>query len=283
MTPFDVEQSLYRRTSADYQLLARSPGFADAWLPRAEEICQGFGEPPEGVRCPACVFAVPFWEDAVAVVQVTDQPGLMVRLLVLRLDLYAHWIGDPFQVAERFPPSWSARGELPTLAWPNEPPAPRSVADVQRVLQREDGPLLLGAVQALVDGCRLVFVRDRPDDALVRCLWMLLPTSLRGELWPAGFAFGNALGFHAVVVPVADPEEFEGYLTEEQAANYPEGRYELRLQIAAEVDDQRDLDVLFARRSARQTLRLGVFLLVLAVILLIVTYMLAALIAPRPA
>ena len=53
----------------------------------------------------------------------------------------------------------------------------------------------------------------------------------------------------------------QGYLTEEQAKDYPEGRYELDLQIAAEADDQAGLEHLFARRSRAQVLRMGLILL----------------------
>jgi hypothetical protein len=95
----------------------------------------------------------------------------------------------------------------------------------------------------------------------MRSLWSLLPTSTRCRLWPATFAFSNALGFDAVVTPHATAEEYEGYLMEEQAAEYPEGRYELHLQMAAEAGDQRELDVLFARRSRAETWRMGWILL----------------------
>src|SRR5262249_4847707 len=137
-------------------------------------------------------------------------------------------MGDPFEVAERFPPPWPARGELPALSWPDEAPAFRAVERIQEVLKRPDGPTLLGGVQALVDGGKVVFERPAPDTSLMRSLWLLLPASTRSELWPASFAFGNALGFDAVIVPRAG-DAFPGYVTEEQAEYYPEGRYELHL------------------------------------------------------
>src|SRR5438445_2570236 len=132
MTQFDVEQALFGETGPDeFRLLARSPAFADKWLARAEDICRLFGSRPQGVRCPGCVFAVPFERNSIAVAQVADQTDiperLCFRLLVISLDLYAHRIGDPFQVAERFPPPWQTRAELPGLIWPDVPPAARSV------------------------------------------------------------------------------------------------------------------------------------------------------------
>jgi hypothetical protein len=275
-----IEQALYGGQDAGgYRFLARSPGFRDEWLAEAEQLCTGFGERPPGVACPASVFAQPLGKQHVAVVQVADQgtddtgrPGALgFRLLVIGRAPYTNLIGDPFAVAERFPPPWQARGELPSLAWPTEPLPPRTVAQVQKVLQRSEGPALLGGTQALVDGGRVIFERPAPDTELLQGLWTLLPTSTRSHLWPASFAFGNALGFDALVVPRVRAEEFSDYIGEEQAAEYPEGRYELNLQIAAEAGHQQDLDALFARRSQAQTIRLGLILLALMAVLALVS------------
>src|SRR4051812_24891006 len=169
MDGFVIEQALYGGQDAGgYQFLARSPGFRDEWLPAAQRLCAGFGERPAGVRCPACVFARPFGKQHVAVVQAADQgaddtgrPGaLAFRLLVFPRRDYAAHVGDPFLAADRFPPPWDARGELPALRWPTAEPPPRTVAAVRRFLQGPDGPTLLGGIQVLVDGGRLVFERS---------------------------------------------------------------------------------------------------------------------------
>jgi hypothetical protein len=271
-----IEQAMYLvQGNGGYRLLARSPGFVDDWLPLAEQLCSGFGKRPAGVACPACLFAQPFGKRQVAVVQVADQgsdhagrpAGLGFRLLILAGSDYLKLGGDPFLIADRFPAPWTARGELPTLVGPAEWP-PRTVAQVQQILQRaEDGPNLLGGAQILVDGGRLAFERPAPDTELIRGLWALLPTSTRCELWPASFAFSNALGFDAIMTPDAGGEEFAGYIRGEQAGDYPEGRYELNLQIAAEAGDQRELDALLARRSRTETWRLGLILLILCAVL----------------
>jgi hypothetical protein len=86
-------------------------------------------------------------------------------------------------------------------------------------------------------------------------------------LWPATFAFSNTLGFDAVVTPDAGRDEFAGYIRGEQAGDYPEGRYELNLQIAIESGDQSELDALLARRSRRETWRLGLFVLVACLVM----------------
>jgi hypothetical protein len=64
-------------------------------------------------------------------------------------------------------------------------------------------------------------------------------------------------------VPRLDDAVLESYTTEEQAADYPEGTYELALQHAAESGTQKDLDAVFSRRDSRHTLRLALLLLAL--------------------
>jgi hypothetical protein len=291
MADTPIEQALYgSQGSGGYRFLARSPGFLDEWLPEAERLCMAFGDRPAGVSCPGCVFAQPLGPGHVAVVQATDQgsddtgrPGALgFYLLVLPRPAYAALGGDPFALADRFPPPWQARGDLRPLAWPEGPPPRRTVEQVRQVLQRPGGDslvaddevprggsqVLLGGCQALVDGSRLVFERPAPDTALLRALWTLLPNNTRTDRWPASFAFGNALHFDVLVVPRLRPEDFPGYKTEQEAADYPEGRYELALQTAAESNNQHDLDALFARRSQAGTFR---FLVILVALMLVLT------------
>jgi hypothetical protein len=168
--------------------------------------------------------------------------------------------GDPFLLAEAAPRPWELRGQLPAVAL-NLPAPERTVDEVCAVLKQPEGPSLLGASQALVDGGRVAFVRGRPEPQLVRGLWRLLPTSTRGALWPASFAPQGGDRFHAVVVPPAAPSLGVAYLTEDQAADYPEGAYEKALQEAAETGDQEALQWLFARRSLAEVWRLGWWLL----------------------
>ncbi len=272
-----IEQAIYGTEGpAGYRFLARSPGFQDEWLAEAERLCMGFGERVPGSALSGCVFALPFADQCVAVVQAAElgqddsgRPGaLRFRLLILPVGLYQASGGDPFQIADAFPPPWQVSDSLPVLEWPGPfQPAERTIEQVQKVLDVPNSATLLGGVQVLVDGGRLVFERTSPDPHLVRGLWALLPTSTRSELWPASFAFSNLHHFHVVVVPRAAGEEFEGYVQEEQAGDYPEGRYELALQIAVEHGRQNDLNELFARRSRAQMFRLA--LLLLAMFLLV--------------
>jgi hypothetical protein len=169
------------------------------------------------------------------------------------------------------------------VTWPRVSFPARTVQEVREVLKRPDGPNLLGGSQVLLDGGRIAFERAEPDGKLLRDLWTLLPLRSRSEMWPATFAFSNALRFHTVVVPTGlrgkTPEDFPHYLTEEEAGDYPEGRYEYRLQSAAEAGDQEGLDSLFARRSRTDMWKLGLLILIGMMIL----PFLVRLLAPPPA
>src|SRR5437773_710195 len=78
-------------------------------------------------------------------------------------------------------------------------------AEVRKVLDVPHSATLLGSTQALLEGGKVAFERPVPDEGLLRSLWALLPASTRKDLWPASFAFGNALGFDVLVVPRIDP------------------------------------------------------------------------------
>jgi hypothetical protein len=268
-----IEQAIYGdHDVGGYRFLARSPGFIDGWLPEAERLCTGFGDRPAGVVCPAAVFAQPFGTRSIAVVQVADQgrddtgrPGaLAFRLLIVPRGLYDALEGDPFFIADQFPADWTARGELPALSWEGDPPKKRTIEQIRRVLdvEPERTALLLGGAQILVDGGRLVFERNEPDSRVLRDLWALLPPAARTRLWPASFAFANSHRFHVLATPFGLGPDYEGYIPESQAGDYPEGQYEFALQSAVESGDQPELDRLFARRSRAQVMRLAIALLV---------------------
>lgn len=247
-------------------VVAKSDGLRFEQEEPAIGIVRRFGVPPTGVSVPGAMFATPFGRSHVAVVQFTTQPALMFRFLILTRRLYEA-IGDPFVIADRFPPNWSARGSsLPALDWPPESPPPRTVEQVAGILRDGDGPLLLGATQGLLDGARVVLTRTTPDETVLRALWQLLPTRTRFELWPATFAFNPEFGFHIAVMPTPPTPLPLGSISEEQAKDYPQGTYELGVQAAAEHGDQSELDRLFARRSSRDTLRLALLILAGAMI-----------------
>jgi hypothetical protein len=261
-----ISQLYVSTESSGPRVVAKSDSVPFAFEDLAMQISMKFGSRPVGFSCPSAIFAVPFASEHVAVVQVADhlQGGLVFRFLIMLRKLYVE-LGDPFQIADRFTPNWSLRGSAESLSWPMQPLPSRKVEQLAEIL-KPDGPLFLGATQALVDGSRIMLKSLQPDQATLRGIWQLLPTRTRSELWPATFAFANDLGFHVVVVPHL-PEKFPpGYLSEEQVRDYPQGRYELHLQIAVEDGDQAAVDKLFTRPSSQDMLTLALRMVGVALI-----------------
>jgi hypothetical protein len=299
MTDIPIAQALFHRLDHDKpSLQARSAEFHDDWLAEAEALIVGFGDRSAGTRCPQAVFAYPLGAAHVALVHVADQNNpdtgapqtCGFYFFVLPRVAYERLFGDPFALARLLPPTWHAKGALAETSLPAVPLPPRSVREIQQVLQRlkagalaedqdpvqntpvrtpenSESPALLGGVQVLVDGGRVVFERKEADTGLIPALWTLLPTRSRCQLWPASFAFGNALGFDALVVPRAQGDDFAGYTSEDQAEIYPQGQYELGLQIAVEAGDQRALDTLLNRRTWAETWRLAITLIIVFFVL----------------
>jgi hypothetical protein len=69
------------------------------------------------------------------------------------------------------------------------------------------------------------------------------------------------------VLPEVPANGLPGYLTEDQARDYPESRYERELQTAVEANDQRTVDRLLARRTSAETLRLAIWIVLGAAVL----------------
>jgi hypothetical protein len=265
---FAIPQLLVVSDRSGPTAVAKSDGLPFAVEDAALRAAARFGPRPAGVTVPAALFVTPHARSHVFVVRVTDVPGpdapLAFHFLALNRPLYEA-LGDPFAIAERFAPEWASRGGLPVLTWPGEPLPPRRLEDITALFKAGDGPLLLGATQSLLDGGRLMLKRDSPDDVVLRAIWQLLPTRTRCDLWPATFAFSNALGFHVVALPEVPEKLPLGYLSEEQVKDYPEGRYELALQAASEGGNQADLDRLLARASSRDMLRLATMMVLGAI------------------
>jgi hypothetical protein len=263
MTPdLRIQQAIVVRDARGVRVVARSDAFDE---PEAERVAVLFGDRPEGALCPVAHFACPFGKAHVAVVRVEDRPNgaLVFRFLVLARDLYQH-LGDPFAVSDRYAPNFDATGPLSDLAWPMEVLPTRTVEQLDAILKDGDGPLLLGAAQALIDGNRVVLVRSEPAERVLRDLWQLLPDRSRCALWPATFAFSNDLDFSIAAGPALVQKR--GTLPEEAVRDYPQSHYELNLQLAIESKDAAALQKLLARRTSDDTLRLGLYILAFALV-----------------
>lgn len=175
---------------------------------------------------------------------------------------------EPFGSIDRIPAD-VLKGDLDAFVG-DEAFRPRGHADLRALLKSGDSPLLLGAAQALLDGCKIAVAAAEVPPTFVRDLWQLLPFMSRAELSFATFAPSAELNFDVAVLPAVPVEGIKGFLTAEQVRDYPEGRYELALQRAAENGNQADLDRLFARRSSSQVLRTVVGMIVFALVVVIV-------------
>lgn len=274
MAALEIEQALVVRSgSGPAQLRAHSDKLTSRKLEACRQLCQVFTIPAETAPAAEILFTWAIDRETMAIVRTrrlsVDQPDVYHIMLVPR-QLYIQQQGDPFRLSQLLPATWETPEYLPAWAAPLEQPPRRTVTDVQALLKLEVGPMLLGAAQVLVDGARLALARPGPDDRFIRDLWMLLPLSTRLACQLATFAANTHLGFHVVVLPRLDAQTIDEplfYVTEEQAGGYPEGRYELHLQIAVEAGDQGELDRLFARPSSAQVWKLGVFLLLLLVLM----------------
>jgi hypothetical protein len=281
----NIEQAVYfTRPQGEPDCVGRSPDFPDAWNTRAKQLCLGFGERPGGVACPHAVFVQPLDRKHLAIVRVADLPpdetgqpgGIGFRILAVPRLSYEQLGADPFRIDDAFEPDWRGRlSRLPSLRW-NFPPAKMRTTEELAVLldkEHERTAWLLGSAQVLVDGGKVWLERPAPELSLVRDLWNLLPYSTRAELYPATFTFSNEHRFHLAVAPPAVRPQFEGYVSEDRAGEYPEGRYELGLQTAVESGDQPGLEALLLRRSRRQMIGAGLMLLALVSLVALVSRM----------
>lgn len=252
MAKFTMEQMLF----AGGRCVARSARATEADADAAESLLRQLSPPPGDVLA---VAPVGRW------IGVLELRRHQARVLLVPPRLY-RWMADPFHLARSVPLDFTAADPLQSPPVDFPAPPPRTLKAVQRHLRRPDAPTLLGATQAILDGGRVVFVRPGPDATAIEDVWFLLPDADRAERTFTTWAPGPPDGFDLVVAPRADGPEFEPYLKEAEAGDYPEGRYELALQLAAETDDADGLDRLFARRSMSQSLRLALTLLVTGVI-----------------
>ena len=235
---------------------ARSSGVDDRMVELATERLADAGGPFES----EALFASDLDSRHVAIVRVG--PRRPAYFQIWQIATY-HQLGNPFQLADLFPPDAPDRGELPTRQYEPAPLPRPSVAELASRLAEADMPLVLGATQALLDGSRVRFTPSDATEATLRLIWDLLPDTARARLWPHTAANAQTREDFDAVITTETVAALPGVLTADQCRDYPEGRYELALQTAIERGDQAAVDTLFARRSSRETLRFAAALLVL--------------------
>lgn len=258
------------RDSSGPRVIGRSPGVPFETEEAALKVAVQFGDRPAGTTCPESVFTV-MDRGTLWIIKTGSQPGdgspLAFRMFGiaakdrLGLDLLS-WV-------ESYPLE-ALKGELSNVEWQDLHPRQRTVDEVRAILKGGDSPLLLGSVQALLDGCKIAVSLAEAGPDFVRHVWTLLPEKSKAEVNPATFAFSADLGFDIVVLPDIPAKGIPGYLTAEQVRDYPEGRYELALQHAAESGNQAELDRLFSRKTSREVLRLAIGMVVFALVVVLI-------------
>ena len=261
-----IEQLLLIRTNT-IEVVARSEGVTSNQEEACLQAAVKWGERGQHASTiDAAVFTIAIGKDQVAVFTITDRlSAFFFRVLILHRIAYESW-PDPFRLNEYFPADWKARGELPEYTWEDEIVQRRGVLALEEILKTRDPTLFLGAIQAVVDGGRVLLTLKDAEPEHVNELWQLLPDATRSEVTVANFALSPEVGFHLVLMPSAPEPWPSGYISAEQARDYPEGSYEKSLQTAIEAHDQRDLDRLFSRRSPKQSLQLAILLISVMVI-----------------
>lgn len=275
-----IEHVLYRQSTADnLTAVAHSAGITEEIQQQLSKICSAFADPPSEWTDTPALLVCPVRKKNVAILQAL--PG-QFYFLVLPLSVYREQGGDPFQLIEQLPAQWELQGELEPRGWKDAEPSPlRKVEDIQTILKGPDGPSLLGAAQALLDGAPLVLERSKPETELLHHLWQLLPVSSRTELGFATFICAPGLPLNVVVTPLIEENAYAEHWREAQIGDYPEGRYELQLQVAVESADQDGMNRLFMRRSPKETIRLGIVILILALLLPVIGGLLGNLIGDK--
>lgn len=257
-----------QRTQGAIEWIAHSEQWQDEWQSELEELIGSFGNRPDGIRCPEAIFAYPLTSRKVVCARMADMGAegeppvaMAFQWVVLTTREYDEVGGHPFRLFAGSTPPWQVRDRLPLF----QAQRLQKLDDMEtlaKAYQRPESAFVLGGCQAILDGNRLVVERSEPATSLIADLWTLLPLAERSEHWPASFAFSNALHFDVVVVPKIKEEECDQrYLRFEQAEWYPEGRYEAALQWAIEAGDERMVHHLLLRRTRRQTMKLGLYLL----------------------
>lgn len=266
---FPIHQALAARYGdAEVRWLAHSSEFDVALQVPLGEIALKFGPRPSGTRCPEAWLVLPkvgAWAVLARVGDLGPNPSapaaLGFQFLILTTADYAATGADAFRLVQNASACWERRGTLPQLT--GQPASRlRTIEEVTGALQREDGPLLLGATQALLDGSCIALQRDQPANDLFPALWMLLPYRNRVQFSVATFVFSNDLGLTILATPPQARIDYDyRYLSAAQAEYYPEGRYELNLQCAVESGDEPAMQRLFLRRTRADTLRMALWLL----------------------
>lgn len=262
-------QLTIHRDTAGPRVVGRSSNILFDWEEEALKFVVRFGQCTEQVESHSGVFVSPMLPNGVSFVGIClirndGSPDLFRIAIVLHRERFEI---DPWLFAKQFEQS-NEKGDLETISVDKLWPINRTVDEIQSILKSGDSPLLLGSSQALIDGCKIIVNQSEVNHDFIHNLWNLLPNQSRKELSFSTIVFSVENRFDISVMP-EEIRPSQGFLTAEQVRDYPEGRYELALQLAAESGDQRELDRLFARKTSSQMLKLVISMIAFAFIVII--------------
>jgi hypothetical protein len=184
------------------------------------------------------------------------------------------WARDPFFWMANYPLEEKI-GLHATEFQKNLMPDTAKVAKLREVFKSGDGAFLMGGAQAIVDGAKIRLKRPQAELSPIQTLWPFLPYSARGfsicTFWPHTEMVTMP---QFVIAPEYATATVPGYLTEDQCREYPESPFEQQLQYSLDYADQDLFDKLMLRRSSSDTLRLGCYLVIFVLVLLVVSKLL---------
>lgn len=262
------KQMLFEWTTEGWVRLGQSPSIFDTELKLAEQVMQGWQDACADIPLTQLEqFNADFGKNYLAVFQVQDRPiagtdrkRRLFRCLLIGRNHYLQ-VGQPQQLQSRFPLDWAAHGELPEEIESKHRFQKLSVEEAHEILHRGNVPMILGVVQALVDGSRIILQHEENVLDFIGTLWHFLPFSNRMELRYCSLTTSLNQRHHLVALQELPKPTPLGYINAEQASDYPEGRYERSLQIAIESRDQAEWERLLVRRSSVETLNLALSIL----------------------
>ena len=154
---------------------------------------------PAGRRGSAPIACSPCRSRGTVHVVVASVSGRKFRLLILSPHSY-NAIPDPFAIASRFPPSWSATGTLPAIEWPLEPLHPRRVAMLDTIFKQGDRPISSAAARRWSNSDVSPSFATSQHRVVPRTLGVYRHT--RRQTWLATYAYAMTLSFGLVVLPM---------------------------------------------------------------------------------
>ena len=251
------------RDSAGVRLTARGDGISLATEEHALKIAVAFGQGPGEVASVLVVDDYDKRSRLVGSVRSVAAGTLSIRIAAVPINEYP--FVDPFRLAEELTKQAEKAG---SIEYEPTPPERREVSRAAEILKAGDSPLILGAVQVLLDGGRFAVPVVEAGKDFIRHVRHLMPYRSLDEMTFATLAFTAELPVDAMVVPEA--VSVPGLFVAEALRCYPNGRYEQAMLLACEQGDQAEFDRLLCRKTGTDTLKLAMGIVLFALLVTLI-------------